>query len=205
MMRTLDEWVLRKACQQISRWETEGLAPIKLGVNVSPKQFWDTEFSSVVDSALAETGIAPARLGLELSGGGLAANVRATAEALAPLREKGVTLSLDGIGTGATPLTALTDLPLVSLKIAPAVIGACQREPREARLASALIALAKSLDLEVVAVGVEEPEQRLFLFERGCTAMQGTLFAPPLDASDLNLLLRRGRVPLEAKRVAIRA
>ena len=199
MTRTLDEWALRRACQQLCRWELDSVEPFALSVNVSPKHFWDTEFSSVVESTLAETGIAPARLGLDLSEGSLAADIGATAATLAPLRESGVTLSLDGIGTGTTPLPALTDLPLSSLKIAPAVIGACHTGLREARLASAVIALAHSLALEVVAVGVEAPEQRTFLLERGCTAMQGSLFAPPLEANDLSELLHRGRVPFDGK------
>lgn len=199
MIRTLDEWALRRACQQITRWELEGVAPIPLSVNVSPKHFWDTEFAAVVESALTENGIAPARLALELSEGSLGDDVHAMAAALVPLRERGVALSLDGIGTGTTPLPALTDLPFGSLKIARSVIASCQGGAREARLATAVIALAKSLALDVVAVGVEEPEQRAFLLERGCTAMQGSLFAPPLEAGDINALLLRGRIPSGAK------
>ncbi len=199
LIRTLDEWVLRRSCLQLARWELDGLAPNRLCVNVSPTHFWDSEFSAVVDSTLADTRIAPTRLGLELSARGLNADARVALAGLEKLSEKGVDLSIDGMGIGATPLPALIDLPLRGIKIDPAVIGLCQREARETRLTSALIALAGSLDLEVVAVGVEEPEQRTFLLERGCSAMQGCMFAPPLEAEELGLLLRRGRVPFDAK------
>ncbi len=186
----IGEWVLRTACQQAKAWEDEGLPPMRMAVNLSMCQFRQPDFVAVVRSALEDSGLDPSRLELEITEGFLAENIEKTARMLHQLKDLGVNLSIDDFGTGFSSLNYLRKFPLKKLKIDQSFVRDIVNNPDDATIAEAIIALGKSLKLEVVAEGVEREEQLYFLRAHGCDQVQGFLVSHPLPVDKLTPLLR---------------
>ena len=177
----LGHWVLETACAQLARWATRAAtAHLTLAVNVSAKQFRQAEFVNQVLAVLTKTGANPKRLKLELTESLLVHNVEDIVEKMFALKAKGVGFSLDDFGTGYSSLSYLKRLPLDQLKIDQSFVRDLLIDPNDMAIAKTIIALARSLELGVIAEGVETAEQRDFLASSGCHAYQGYLFSWPL-------------------------
>ncbi|WP_440110475.1 EAL domain-containing protein [Acidovorax sp. BL-A-41-H1] len=187
----LGQWVLEAACAQLVAWSRSSLTrQFVLSVNVSVRQFRQPNFVEQVLGALNATGANPERLKLELTESLLLADVEDIIARMERLRGFGVTFSLDDFGTGYSSLSYLKRLPLDQLKIDQGFVRDLQTDPNDAAIVRTILALAASLDLAVVAEGVETTGQLEFLQRHGCTGFQGYLFGRPMPAEVLERALR---------------
>jgi predicted signal transduction protein with EAL and GGDEF domain len=186
----LGQWVLRTACIQLAAWaKRPETAHLTIAVNVSANQFSEPDFVDQLLTILGETGARPQRLKLELTESLLVANIGQLIEKMFALKAKGIGFSLDDFGTGYSSLAYLKRLPLDQLKIDQSFVRDVLTDPNDASIARTIIALAKSLNLGVIAEGVETTAQRDFLASSGCHAYQGYLFSRPLPLTDFEQLL----------------
>jgi diguanylate cyclase (GGDEF)-like protein len=178
------EWVLREACTQSRRWEEAGLRNVRVAVNLSARQFRQKELSQTVAGIIEEVGLDPDRLELELTESMLMdeENSRRT---LGELKAMGLRVSLDDFGTGYSSLGFLRQFPVDSLKIDRAFIRDICEEEQDRAICAAIVALARALNLEVVAEGVETPSQLRLLQNQGCHLVQGFVYARPLPALEI--------------------
>ncbi len=191
----IGEWVLREACAQGVRWRAEGLPRIRVSVNVSGRQFWDDSLVAKVDQALRDTGLDPSCLVVELTESVLMERVRESV-ILEELKALGLGISIDDFGTGYSSLSYLTQFPVDSLKIDRSFVRGVDTNRRGAAITAAIVAMAQSLDLKVVAEGVETPQELAFLRELGCDEIQGHIFSKPVAAESIAGHLREGtRLP----------
>ena len=187
----LGQWVLENACEQLASWADRAqTAGLSIAVNVSVRQFRHPDFVDMVMAAIQRTGIRPHKLKLELTESLLADRMEITINKMGMLKALGVTLSLDDFGVGYSSLSVLKRLPLDQLKIDKGFVADVLTDPNDAAISRAIIALAQSLSLQVVAEGVETQEQRDFLAYQGCDQFQGHLFAKPLPIEALDALLQ---------------
>lgn len=178
----IGDWVLQQACKQAVNWQQQGLPPLRLAVNISARQFREGEVVKSVQRALADSGLPADQLELEITEGLLindAANIR---QCFSALKELGVRLSIDDFGTGYASLSYLKRYPFDTLKIDRSFIHDIDGSEDSITLANAIIAMAHSFDMEVVAEGVETLAQRRILRERNCDLVQGYLYSPALPA-----------------------
>ena len=189
LIHAIGEWVLHKACAQTKAWLDLGYSPLRMAVNVSAYQIKIESIVESVELALYETGLEPSLLELEITEGAVQTGKEAT-EILGRLKRLGVHLSLDDFGTGYSALSSLKLLPFDRLKIDRAFVQDLQNDANARALATAIIAMARSLKLDIIAEGVETPAQLAFLREEGCDEMQGYLIGPPMSAEELEIVLR---------------
>jgi diguanylate cyclase (GGDEF)-like protein/PAS domain S-box-containing protein len=187
----IGEWVLRTACDQAQSWQKSGLPPLRVAVNISGRQFRQTDFVNMVEEVLAQTGLDPRWLELEITESVVMENVEETILTLTALKARGLQLAIDDFGTGYSSLSYLKRFPITSLKIDRSFIHEVGTDPNDAAIASSVIALAQAMSLEVVAEGIETDAQLRFLVARGCTEGQGYLFSRPLPPAELELFLAR--------------
>jgi len=185
----IGEWVLRTACRQNREWQEKGFAPMRVGVNVSARQFHQQHLAEIVLNILDETGLAPAFLDLELTESSIMSNAQATIDVLTRLKAMDVTISIDDFGTGFSSLSYLKRLPIDALKIDQSFVRDVTTDPDDAALVMTIVTLAHNLRLNVVAEGVETEEQLRFLHLLRCDEVQGYLFSKPLPAEGLEQLL----------------
>ncbi|MFC0252716.1 two-component system response regulator [Massilia consociata] len=194
LIHPIGEWVIRQACFQNKAWQDAGLPPVRVAVNVSASQFKAGSVSGVVRQALADSGLAPRYLEVELTESVVLGDSAAAEAQMAELRAMGVSLSLDDFGTGYSSLGYLSRFPLDKLKIDQTFVRNITTEQRSAAIAQATIALARGLSLSVVAEGVETIGQRDALGLIGCDVMQGYLYSRPVPAHEMAQLLAKARV-----------
>jgi diguanylate cyclase (GGDEF)-like protein len=191
----IGEWVLRTACLQNQAWQVAGLPPIRISINVSSRQFKPTHWLQTIKNVLQESQLAPNYLELELTESVLIAenndNNNNVVAVLTELRTMGVQIAIDDFGTGYSSLSYLKRLPVNTLKIDRSFVQDINFNRDDAAIITAIIALAHSLNLAVVAEGVENQEQLLFLQSRQCEIVQGYLFSPPLSQTEMTKLLQR--------------
>ena len=185
----LGEWVLEAACTQAKAWIDAGLPPLPVAVNLSARQFADRRFEGVVEGVLDRTGLPASMLELEITESVFLHDLAAATSTLRDLRALGVGCSIDDFGTGYSGLRYLATMPIDSLKIDRSFIGSISGETDESPIVEAVIALAHSLRMTVVAEGVETDRQARFLRAHGCEQMQGYLFSPPVPAHEIESLL----------------
>jgi diguanylate cyclase (GGDEF)-like protein len=185
----LGEWVLRTACQQAATWRRLGLDHLRVAVNISARQFHEASFVPTIAAILAETGIPPGHLELEITEHLVVADTDRSQQVLAELKALGVRIALDDFGTGYSSLGYLTRFPIDTLKIDRSFVTGLGNDESSGAVAMAIIALGKSLGMEIVAEGVETPVQQAFLTEHGCHELQGFLFSRPRPAADLDAVL----------------
>ena len=190
LITAIDRWVMQAACRQIRAWESAGIAPIRIAVNLSGRDFMQNKLLAMVQEALAASGAAARYFDLELTEGVLMKNAAETVETLQALKGMGVKLSIDDFGTGYSSLSYLQRFPLDMLKIDQSFVADVTNNGNNAAIVTAIIALAASLGLDVLAEGVETNEQRVFLQLRGCNFMQGYLFGRPVDAATITGLMQ---------------
>jgi diguanylate cyclase (GGDEF)-like protein len=177
----IGEYVLREACRQTKYWHDNGHNKIKISVNFSVKQFLQRNIVDVIKNTLAETGLAPEYLNIEITESLLMNNIQQTIDKLQELRELGIESSIDDFGTGYSSLSYLQQLPVAHLKIDKAFVDNVNDD---ATIASAIVNLGQNLSLHVIAEGIEHQEQNEKLMELGCQLAQGYLFGKPMSASE---------------------
>jgi diguanylate cyclase (GGDEF)-like protein len=191
MIHQIGEWVLRRVCEQLRSWQVEHLSVIPISVNVSPRQFEQGRLADTVLQVIQEYGIDPTLIHIEITESALMKNVLQHAATLLKLREAGISVSIDDFGTGYSSLSYLTQLPIDCLKIDRSFIANMASDPRDSAVVRAVVGIAQSMNLVVVAEGVERAEQAHELLRMGCVAGQGYLFYPPLAAADCHSLLQQ--------------
>jgi len=188
----LGNWVLDTACAQLSLWAKHpDLARLTISVNVSAKQFRQSDFVDQVVSAYKRTPCDPRQLKLELTESLLVENVQDIIEKMSALKSEGLSFSLDDFGTGYSSLSYLKRLPLDQLKIDQSFVRDVLTDPNDAVIAKTIVALAQSLGLGVIAEGVETSEQRDFLASIGCPVYQGYFLSRPLPADQFEQFVFR--------------
>jgi diguanylate cyclase (GGDEF)-like protein/PAS domain S-box-containing protein len=196
----IGEWVLRTACSQIRKWQDEGIPAVLVAVNVSAVQFRQEDFCELVRKVLGETGLAPQYLELELTESLLLTNADVMLSISQELKAIGVTLAIDDFGTGYSSFSYLRQFQVSKLKIDRVFIRDVAVNPDDAAITAAIISMAKSLRLKVIAEGVETEEQMSFLRDHQCDEIQGYYFSRPLAVDKVADKLR-GDHP-EAKALA---
>lgn len=188
----IDEWVLRTACAQNNAWQRAGLPALRVSTNLSARTFRQPGLPEMVSRALRETGLDPDLLDLELTESSVMSSAEDAIETLRALRALGVHVSIDDFGTGYSSLNYLKRFPADCLKIDQSFVRDAAGDPNDAAIVRAVVTLARSLNLKVIAEGVETGEQLRFLRLLGCDEAQGYLFSRPLPAEELGRKLAEG-------------
>jgi diguanylate cyclase (GGDEF)-like protein/PAS domain S-box-containing protein len=184
-------WVLRTACAQNRAWQDAGLAPVRVAVNLSSRQFCEPGLADAVAAVLAETGLRPEHLEVEMTESIIMGDVDDAIGVLHAIKALGVRLSVDDFGTGYSSLSYLTRFPIDVIKIDRSFVSAIGEAGGDgAVIATSIVSLAHALKLCVIAEGVETAEQLQYLRERGCDEMQGYYFSRPVAAATVEQLLR---------------
>lgn len=184
----IGEWVLQTVCQQVVSWLEAGLSPVRVAINLSVRQFQEGNLVEVVERVLRETGLDGKWLEFEITESMVMHNTHSVVECLHALKRLGVTISIDDFGTGYSFLSYLRQLPIDSLKIDQTFVREVD-EQSSAQITMAMIQLAHSLNIRVIAEGVETEAQRDFLSAECCDEMQGFLFSKPLQPSSIAKML----------------
>lgn len=190
----MTDWILEHACGKLRAWTDAGLPRVPLSINLAASSLADLGLVDKLDALMERYSLAPQDLVLEMTETMLMNDVNSAIVILEKLRARGFGLSLDDFGTGYSSLSYLKRLPMSELKIDRAFITDAARGGKDAALASAIIALARQFEMQVVAEGVETPEQSAFLLARGCHVQQGYLFSRPVPGEQFERLLRDSAV-----------
>jgi EAL domain-containing protein (putative c-di-GMP-specific phosphodiesterase class I) len=190
LIMPIGEWVLRTACSQARKWQDEGLPALPVAVNVSAVQFLHKGFRELIRRVLDETGLGAQYLELELTESLLLSNADATLSVLQALNTMGVKLAIDDFGTGYSSFSYLKHFPIGKLKIDQSFIRDVAAGADDAAITAAIISMAKTLNLKVIAEGVESEAQICFLRAHHCDEIQGYYFSHPLSACDVAKKLR---------------
>ena len=190
----IGEWVLKTACLQLKTWQDQGYDVPLLAINLSARQFRQKTLAETIARILDETGVAARFVELEITESILMDNTDEVAETLRKLNEMGLEISIDDFGTGYSSLSYLKRFPIDKLKIDRSFVRDIAADPDDAAIVTAIIALAHSLQMKVIAEGVEEAAQLVFLSRLGCDQYQGYYFSQPLPASEVITKLQRRNV-----------
>jgi diguanylate cyclase (GGDEF)-like protein/PAS domain S-box-containing protein len=184
-------WVLRAACEQNKRWADQGLPPLRVAVNLSARQFAQDDLHATILQVLEETGLPPELLELEITESVTMDNPEHAAALLRKLKALGIHLAIDDFGTGYSSLSYLKRFPIDNVKIDRSFIKDIPHDEDDVAITQAVIAMAHSLGLKVIAEGVESEEHLTFLRHHGCEEAQGYLFGAPMSAEDFTALVTR--------------
>jgi diguanylate cyclase (GGDEF)-like protein len=193
----IDQWVLRTACAQNRAWQLAGFTPIRISVNLSARQFEQSNLVEVISQIVQETGLKASDLELEVTESFLMGDIERSVKTLKQLQELGICLALDDFGTGYSSLNYLKRFPVNILKIDQSFVQDVMSNPDSAAVTDAIIALAKSLRLSITAEGVETKEQLEYLKMRGCHEGQGYYFSRPVPADIITPMLQKSSQQME--------
>jgi EAL domain-containing protein (putative c-di-GMP-specific phosphodiesterase class I)/FixJ family two-component response regulator len=193
LINAVGEWVLREACRRNQQWQNEGLPPLRIAVNLSARQFRDNDIRTMVRRVLEESGLEPQWLELELTESIVLLNADNVIRTMHDLNTDGISFALDDFGTGYSSLSYLQRLPVARIKIDRSFVTHITSNPSDAAIVRAVVGMAHSLGLSVIAEGVETEGQLGFLRGVSCEEIQGYFFSRPLPADEFALLLREGR------------
>ncbi len=180
----ITDWVLQEACKQNSEWQQQGFKPIRIAINLSPKQFSQEDIVQRIFNKIICSDLAPKYVELEITEGALVEDVQKGTEILNDLKKWGIHISIDDFGTGYSSLSYLKKIPLDTLKIDQSFVRDLMVDSDDAAIVSAIIAMAKSLRLNVIAEGVETAEQLEYLTTNGCNEVQGYFTGKPVPAEE---------------------
>jgi diguanylate cyclase (GGDEF)-like protein len=193
LILVIGQWVLREACRQASTWRSSGLDSIRIAVNLSPVQFRQPGFLNMIRAALTDHDLPPECLEIEMTEGTVMNDAESSVEILEELSRMGVVVAIDDFGTGYSSMSYLRRFPIDKLKIDRGFISNLTHNPADKSIVQAIISLAHSLRLKVVAEGVETAEQLEQLKRLGCDQYQGFLLSPAVPAPELERLIRSRR------------
>jgi EAL domain-containing protein (putative c-di-GMP-specific phosphodiesterase class I) len=196
LIRQIGTWVLREACRQARSWLDQGLPPITMAVNVSASELSDETYVQRLFATLSETGMEPDFLELELTESVLMKHAHSAAIILQALRRTGIRVALDDFGTGYSSLSYLRDFPIDSVKIDRSFVNEVTSLQEDTSIVKAVISMAQSLGLRVVAEGVENLDQFQFLRAHSCDEAQGFLFSQAVPPDEFATLLESGGNPV---------
>jgi EAL domain-containing protein (putative c-di-GMP-specific phosphodiesterase class I) len=183
LIMQVGDWVIEEACRQLKEWHATKVRVPKISVNISARQFTDGQLGMRIAHTLQELEVPPACLELELTESILMRDVSETMQILASLKKLGLSIAVDDFGTGYSSLNYLKQLPIDVLKIDRSFVDGLPDGEQDAQIARAIIAMSHSLNLAVIAEGVETQEQLEFLRQHGCDEVQGYLFGKPMPAN----------------------
>lgn len=189
----IGEWVLDQACHQLRDWHDQGFNELRMAVNLSTVQLHHTELPRVVNNLLQVYRLPPRSLELEVTETGLMEDISTAAQHLLSLRRSGALIAIDDFGTGYSSLSYLKSLPLDKIKIDKSFVQDVLEDEDDATIVRAIIQLARSLGMQVIAEGVETPEQESYIIAQGCNEGQGYLYSKPLPARELTGYLKQSR------------
>jgi len=192
LISSLGEWVLRQACRQAKAWQDNYDQSLGIAVNISSQQFFHSDVADVVLRALFDASLKPSALQIEMTESILMHDIKETIATFSRLKEAGVSLAMDDFGTGYSSLSYLKRFPIDTLKIDRAFVMDLENDKHNASICRAIIAMAHSLDLTVVAEGVETREQFEFMIDHDCDQIQGYLISKPLPAAELEERFLKG-------------
>jgi diguanylate cyclase (GGDEF)-like protein/PAS domain S-box-containing protein len=199
VMIPIGTWALREACIQAKKWHDAGFNTLSLAVNLSVVQLQQIDLTEIVREILAETGLPPRLLELEITESGAMLSPELSIRTLYDLKKLGIRISLDDFGTGHSSLAYLKRFPIDTLKIDQSFIHDITRDPDTAAIVTAIIAMGHSLRLKVIAEGVEFTDQAVFLKRHNCDQMQGYLINVPMPAGELSTILAAGEVKADVR------
>ena len=185
----LGEWVVQTACAQAKAWQEAGLPHLRMSVNLSGHHIRQSNFIDRIESILAETGIKPNTLEIELAENSVMNQVDDSVMALTDLKIRGISLAIDDFGTGYSSLLYLKHFPIHRIKIAKEFILDITQNPDYASITEAILSMAESLKIAVTAVGVEDKAQLAFLRDRGCREVQGSIYGSAMSAEEMTRFL----------------
>jgi diguanylate cyclase (GGDEF)-like protein len=186
----IGRWVMKAACAQNMAWQRQGLPPMSMAVNVSPRQFSDENLLRDIDDALASSGMDPKLLQIEITESMVMLNVEKAVRLLDAIQSRGVRLAIDDFGTGYSSMSVMKRFPIDTIKIDRSFVRDLPQNSEDKAIAQAIIGMGKALGLTIVAEGVETSEQQEFLREHACDEIQGFLFSKPVPANEIAELLR---------------
>jgi diguanylate cyclase (GGDEF)-like protein len=185
LIMAIGEWAVHEACRVAKSWQIQGYEPITIAVNISPKQFRHQDVAQIVSDSLKENDLAAKYIEIEITETAVMDNVAEAIAKLTKIHSMGIHISVDDFGTGYTSISYLGQFPVSILKIDQTFIKGIPQSPSDLAITSAMIALGHNLGLEVVAEGVETPEQLQFLIDHHCDFIQGYYFSRPLPANKI--------------------
>ncbi|MCP5196240.1 MAG: ammonium transporter [Gammaproteobacteria bacterium] len=191
LIEQVGAWVIEAACRQSRVWRSQGLQPLRIAVNVSGRQFLQTDFANTVTRILHEGQLEPSGLELEITETVLARDSQQCVETLQTLKDLGLEIAVDDFGTGYSSLSYLKRFPIDTIKIDRSFVSECDVNGEDSAICAAILSLARSLGLKTLAEGVDQPGQLNFLRAEGCFAYQGYLFSKPLPAGEMAEMLRK--------------
>lgn len=195
LMVEVGAWVLWTACLQNVSWQQQGLAPVRMAVNVSAQQFYRDDIASLVQTVLCETGLSPQWLELELTESMTLDDSETSIAIMQRLKKVGVSLSLDDFGTGWSSLSYLRRFPLDRIKIDRSFLRDVDAHSSSEAVVRSILNLGRNLGLSCIAEGVETPEQLGYLRKQKCAEMQGFLYSKALPAAECAALIHAARTP----------
>ncbi len=198
----IGEWVIQEACRQAGAWQEQGVPVMNLSINLSARQFHKQTIVETISGILRETGFDPQHLELEITESVIMQDVEENIQTLRRLKDLGIRLSIDDFGTGYSSLNYLKRFPIDVLKIDQSFVRDITSDHDDSSVVTAIIALAHSLNLKVIAEGVETVEQLTFLKERGCDEVQGYYFSKPIPGNRVKDLFKRELKPVRPQMLA---
>jgi EAL domain-containing protein (putative c-di-GMP-specific phosphodiesterase class I) len=189
LINTISDWVVESACRQINEWMKKGFNDIKVSVNLTSHQFQEKNFVASMARILENSGVKSRNLSLEITESTLMENTEMTAITLHELARLGLDFTIDDFGTGYSSLSYLTQFPIGTIKIDRSFIKEINTDHSKAAIVKAVISLAHSLEMNIIAEGVETEEQMAYLQKQGCNDMQGYLYSPPVPAEEMTKFL----------------
>ena len=195
----LGYWVIDKSCRQIAEWKQQSLGPLTIAVNLSPRQFKDSQLCDYLDSCLQKYGIQPGELELEITESAVIEDIEGSIKTLTRLQSMGISIAMDDFGTGYSSLGYLKQLPIEVLKIDRSFISTIPNPDDNDAIVKAIFSMASALGLEVVAEGIENQQQLEFLVANDCQVGQGYYFSQPLPVKQFKHWLTAQARPLLSK------
>jgi EAL domain-containing protein (putative c-di-GMP-specific phosphodiesterase class I) len=187
------DWVLREACRQLKAWERAGLRAVPVAINLSARQFLSPDLAQSIRSVLEEHEVSAERLEIELTESSVMSNPEDAVRTLEYLEAMGLRIAIDDFGTGYSSLGYLKRFPIRALKVDRSFVRDVTSDPDDAAITQAVISMAHSLELQVVAEGVETEAQLAFLIQYGCDEVQGFLFSRPIPGAECGALIADDR------------